>query len=628
MKANRVVFFLLLSFSIFFSRLNLAQNSFIAHYGGSNYEWGYSVIQTADGGYAMAGVSNTPSSGGNYDVYVVKINSAGAVQWSNTIGGNQEEYAYDIKELAASQGYIITGTTRSYGAGGRDVYLVKLNSSGTLAWTRVYGHMGDDVAYGTIELPNGSFISAGWTSSTAPWRQLIIWINSSGAVTADMTRGGTNDYGALSVSKTSNNELITCGWTWYNTITNGLYITRMTTNGTIIFQATVDGNLEEWGRSIRQTADGGYIVAGTSYVSGETLIAKVNSNGSSVQWSNKYPFVMDEGGQYIIQTTDGGFAVTGRTQLGSGSWDVALIKLTSNGNVQWFKTYGSPSHEEGRSIIQTSDGGYLIAGGTWGYGPGGSMFLVKTDSDGNAPCAVTTQTLSVTSYGLLSAASTSWSSPSYGSTSGGSATDQTWSGTNSCTGGLMPVELLYFVGECKDNSVQLNWGTASEENNSHFEVERAMAAGSNLQWETIGRVQGAGNSSTFRNYEFIDTELPAAHYLLPTVYYRLKQVDYDGKYEYFGPISVKCREPDEWELILQNTPATDELLGTLFSPKDKTVQMEIADLHGRKIHYHLQSISKGSNMIKIDLKTIQSGVYFINVKGNGKQIVRKFVKVN
>ena len=110
-------------------------------------------------------------------------------------------------------------------------------------------------------------------------------------------------------------------------------------------------------------------------------------------------------------------------------------------------------------------------------------------------------------------------------------------------------------------------------------------------------------------------------------YYRLNQADFDGKYEYFGPISVVCSASDEWNLILQNIPATDELLATFFSPEDDILQITIYDLLGRLLIRDEFPVSKGSNLLKLPLKNINSGIYFVKVFDMKKQLTKKFVKL-
>ena len=186
---------------------------------------------------------------------------------------------------------------------------------------------------------------------------------------------------------------------------------------------------------------------------------------------------------------------------------------------------------------------------------------------------------------------------------------------------ILPVELLSFSGKNEGVQNSLNWKTATEINNDYFEVERSEDG---KNWTAIGKINGAGNSSGIRNYDFIDYELPAATTVL---YYRLKQTDYNGKYEYFGPISVLLSQSNEWHLIMQNIASDESFQSTLLLPEDGALTIQIIDLQGRIIEQQTVSASKGSNFLKIDLTNIARGAYFVKVYNSANQVIGKFVKL-
>jgi len=254
--------------------------SFCKAIGGPAIEKGNSLIQTSDGGYAIAGL--TPSLGaGGLDVYVVKLNANGKLQWTKTIGGPAGEIGISLIQTSDG-GYAIAGSTRSFGAGEVDVYVVKLDANGNLQWTK-----------------------------------------------------------------------------------------------------TIGGTEIDFGHS-------------------------------------------------LIQTSDSGYAITGKTNsFGAGDYDVYVVKLDANGNLQWTKTIGGPEYDRGESLIQTSDGGYAIAGFTYSFGAGwADIYVVKLDKNGNA-CRAVSQTSQVGSGGRLRSATPSIGSggtlttpPTPSTSSGGSLTNQ------------------------------------------------------------------------------------------------------------------------------------------------------------------------------------------------------------
>ena len=149
-------------------------------YGGPKYDIGYSVIQTNDNGFIVAG--NTRSFGADSaDIYLVKTNADGDTLWTRTFGGNRNDIGYAIKQTG-DNGYIIVGSTNSFGAGGNDVYVVKTNSSGNILWSKTYGGAGSDIGQ-TIQLTaNGGYIISGYTNSFGANHGYLIKIDSNGNV--------------------------------------------------------------------------------------------------------------------------------------------------------------------------------------------------------------------------------------------------------------------------------------------------------------------------------------------------------------------------------------------------------------------------------------------------------------
>ncbi len=109
-------------------------------------------------------------------------------------------------------------------------------------------------------------------------------------------------------------------------------------------------------------------------------------------------------------------------------------------------------------------------------------------------------------------------------------------------------------------------------------------------------------------------------------YYRLKQTDYDGRYHYYGPISVNCAPSGEWSLVLQNIFYGDELKGTLLLPEDAEITISVMDMQGRTIKQETTNAMKGSNLLKIEPGAIDKGIYFLKVSDGKSFIVRKFVR--
>ena len=216
--------------------------------------------------------------------------------------------------------------------------------------------------------------------------------------------------------------------------------------------------------------------------------------------------------------------------------------------------------------------------------------------------------------------------PVYGELGDRTTTNTTTNKTSMGGGGggctLLPVELINFSGSYSNGITKLNWQTASEINNDYFSVERSADGKS---WEAIGTVKGFGNSSTVRDYEFKD-ESPLS-LDVGEIYYRLQQFDFNGQSEFFGPIVVRIAKEENWILLLQNTPAENELLCTLFSPEDGKIISEICDLNGKAIIRKSSQVMKGSNLLRFNMDDFSTGVYFIKITSTkGNHVEKKFVK--
>ena len=183
-----------------------------------------------------------------------------------------------------------------------------------------------------------------------------------------------------------------------------LYLTPASAQ--ITFQKTYGGTLADQGASVQQTTDGGYIIAGNTKSSGagnqDVYLIKTDAIGDTL-WSKTYGGALNDLGRSVQQTVGGGYIIAGTTSsFGAGNQDVYLIKTDANGDTLWSKTYGGTAGDEGNSVKQTTDGGYIIAGYTGSFGAGAlDVYLIKTDSSGNSGChqtnpAALTTTLATT----------------------------------------------------------------------------------------------------------------------------------------------------------------------------------------------------------------------------------------
>jgi len=395
--------------------------------GGPAGEAGKSLIQTSDGGYAIAGTTTSFGAGG-WDVYVVKLDANGNLQWTKTIDGQASEEGNSLTQTSDG-GYAITGSYdivdgEVYTG---DVYVVKLDAKGNLQWTKTIGGPGYEIGFSLIQTADGGYAIAGSTQSFGAG-QLDVYavkLDANGNLQWTKTIGGPGIEEGYSLIQTADGGYAIAGETYsFGAGEKDVYVVKLDANGNLQWTKTIGGPESEEGNSLIQTSDGGYAIAGTyGLVDYEGIhpvdvyVFKLDANGN-LQWTKTIGGPDSEEGNSLIQTSDGGYAIAGKTNsFGAGGYDVYVVKLDAHGNLQWTKTIGGPSYEIGYSLIQTSDGGYAIAGYTESFSAGETdVCIVKLDKNGNACCAVS-QTSRVGSGGTLG-------SPTSSIGSGGTLTNQ------------------------------------------------------------------------------------------------------------------------------------------------------------------------------------------------------------
>jgi hypothetical protein len=397
-------------------------------FGGKGYDAGNSVIQAKDGGYLIVGETDSFGAGAG-DVYLIKTEQSGNKVWEKTFGGNEIDEGFSVVETKDG-GYIIAGTTSSFdveesstysiktgGKGNRaiektsdgeeneeeeepgfplsDVYLIKTDSMGNKLWEKTFGGHNSDEGHSVIQTKDGGYLIVGDTTSFGSGASdvYLIKTDENGNEGWEKTFGGKGSDAGNSVIQTKDGGYLIVGTTSsFGSGACDVYLIKTDDKGNKVWERTFGGKKDDVGHSVIQTKDGGYLIVGTTNSFGEgeldydIYLIKTDSNGNKI-WEKTFGGKGWEEGYSVIETMDGGYLIAGSTESsGAGKADVYLIKTDDKGNKVWGKTFGGKGLDEGKAVIQTKDGGYLIVGNTTSFGSGEydyDIYLIKTDSKGN-----------------------------------------------------------------------------------------------------------------------------------------------------------------------------------------------------------------------------------------------------
>ncbi len=361
---------------------------------GNSFDVGYKVLITSDGGYLILG--ETSSFGeGESDIWLIKTDSLGDKIWEKTIGSENLDIGWAIRPTDDG-GYIIVGLTTHNSKGMDDLWLLKVDSEGNKLWENTHGYTDFDSGSDIMQTSDGGYIIIGSVNNTgcASGQIWLLKTDSSGNILWEKAFGDAGDNFGNSILITEDGGYLLVGSGFRSGETDGydLWLIKTNADGDVLWDKKHGEEDFNMGWSTYPTDEGGYIITGEKFScpgNADTWLLKIDKNGD-ILWEKTFPTSDLDRGVSVAQTSEGGYIIAGHYFNGLKP-DARLIKTDSNGNQEWIKTYGKSIRHDGFfSVQQTSDGGYILTGDTTSYGFDsgplkGDIWLLKTDSEGNVP---------------------------------------------------------------------------------------------------------------------------------------------------------------------------------------------------------------------------------------------------
>ncbi|HYV95763.1 MAG TPA: T9SS type A sorting domain-containing protein [Chitinophagales bacterium] len=372
-------------------------------YGGSSAEQFRSMALTNDGGYIALGYTQSLdgdviSTHGVADYWIVKCDSTGNIEWQRTYGGSSTDWGRSIN-TTADGGYIVAGYSRSNNGdvignhGDFDYWILKLNSSGDITWQKSLGGSGFDNAYDAIETSDGKFVVAGFTQSIdgdgsgnhGQQDFLIVKLDQNGNKIWTKVFGGALDEQAACVIETNDHAYLIAGYSDSNDGNvpdnkgkNDFWIVKLSQSGNVLWKKSYGGTKDDAARWIEKTPDNGFMITGYASSSNKDVssnhglydywVIRIDSAGTLL-WQKNYGGLLDDYPYYIKRCSDGNYVICGSAESNDGdvtnqygTGDIWVVKIDSIGNLLSQKSYGGSEKDEARVILQTRNENFLIAG--------------------------------------------------------------------------------------------------------------------------------------------------------------------------------------------------------------------------------------------------------------------------
>lgn len=613
----------LLILILLIAQLANAQIPFQKSFGGTNTSWGNSIQQTNDNGYISVGVTDAFGVGA-FDVFAIKTDSSGNPIWKKAIGETSSDFANDVQQTSDS-GFIVCGysiSSFSGGFAGENIYLIKLNSNGSILWSKIIGGVGNERANSVRQTSDGGFIIAGTTNSWGAGGNdfYLVKTDGNGNISWTKTFGGALDDVANSVKQTSDGGYIVAGET--NSFGAGdidYYLIKTDALGTLTWSKTFGGGGSDWLYSVVQASDDGYVMGGYSISflgagEADAVVIKTDITGS-ILWSKTYGEQYGDVASSIVRTNDNGYALAG----GQSSFPFSMVdkgllfKIDSVGNFIWANAFIN-SNEVQRGICKTTDGGYALTG-EWLPVSGIDLILIKTNANGTVGCnELSTTLISTNIFPQIS-------NPATLSSNGGAALTVTSLSSN---GGIV-------TNPCSCSS----YFTLYADIIPHNWIAVNQATGQQPITYSWNWGDGSANSSgstpshTYNTAGYYNICLSITDFAGCTSIYcdsstYLYKSNSNGtmvNVNVILPIGINIPEPNENTISFFPNPTSGVFI--IFFPENfRKGKIEIYNVMGEKIYI---DVVDGESKKEINFKNISAGIYFVKVFDVEKSFCKKLI---
>jgi hypothetical protein len=635
-----------------FTNYASAQNTFVKTY--NSGDMGYCVREANGVSYVAVGCTDfyynfnwlNMSPIINTNIHAIKTMTDGTLLWEKVYSYPGYRSLATWMENTSDNGYIITGRINQdlvWPPDSNDIILTKTDTDGNIQWTKIYDTGKDELGYCVQQTSDGGYIVSGFHDSVplslegTTFALLIktdatgnvIWEKKYEFAVRDLDTGESFPW---VVKQTSDAGYILIGTTAGSHAAD-LYVIRTDQTGNVSWAKSYEHDLTNFrfsvGLDIIENSGGDFIVAG-SLDKDQTLneynypyILKLNSSGTILNakfFDSAPPEMFQSGFSSVEETPDNGYLFTGMGGYSNFGMLAQILKTNSNFDMEWSRTYSNDAIATvgTRSGRATTDGCYIFTGKRFNDG----TILMKTDNLGLIPCK--------NPGTLLEIAPSIMEVDRFPLTFSGINTSDITLNTQilltdtstlcPVTPAILPIELLSFNAKRSDEeTILLQWATASEINNDYFEIEKSY---NGIEFHSIGIVKGAGNSSTTSSYSYEDKS-GESHRL---TYYRLAQIDYDRTKIYSATISFSLQSSGPTLISSEFTSQRESIELSISTNTRENISVMITDMLGKICYQTILAAEAGIQQHELSIGALNTGMYILSISDKTKRINRKILK--